>query len=269
MPYSQKIKWIYFTILLPISSFSISQDVSLPINRADSIISVSHDSKGGIFLSTQEGKIIKCAQNGEKLLEHTDEFYQPFTTIEARYGLYIFAFQKESQQIHFFDRFLNLKSTLELEQFTDREVVAATISSDNLIWVYTSWNEIKKIDYRYQQEIFSGRTSDLVNPPSQTIVGIYEHQAKVYLLDAEKGIYIFDNQLNIKHFIPKQSTSISFENNNLLFISSLDLCRFNEHHSIICEEGHLDDGVTFIMSIESKLVFINSETNTLSASPKE
>ncbi len=157
------------------------------------IVDFTTDNLGNIYIINRNNQLKKINLKGDSLGIFNDvRQYGKVSSIDATNPLKILLFYKDYGNVVALDRFLNIRSTINLRKTNIFQVSAISQSYDNGIWLYDEQEaKLKKlndegniIDQSADFRLFM----DAVPAP----VSIIDQDKMVYLYDPEKGLYMFD-----------------------------------------------------------------------------
>lgn len=162
------------------------------------------DEMGNVYLVRGDNSLIRYSQDGDSTGNFRSIQNGDLSWIDATNPLRILLFYADFSKIILLDRMLTPKNELDLKTIGIFNAPAVGISVDGRIWVYDFNNaRLKKID----DQLNATNTSNDMRIESGTVpepTCMIEREGKVYLCDAEQGIYTFDrfasfiNTLEIK-----------------------------------------------------------------------
>ncbi len=168
-----------------------------------SITCVSIDRNGKFVIGDTKGNITQYDSLGNLVSRFSPaELSTPYS-IEAWRTMNLFVFYKELQQFRILDRFLASSSTFELNLEEIGFSRVATISQDNMIWLFDEINfRLKKYNPIASKLINETPLDLILDPKDFNITSIREYQNLLFISDQNQGILLFDNLGNYKKTIP-------------------------------------------------------------------
>lgn len=166
-------------------------------------LSMNVDALGNLYLINTGNRLMKRYPNGDSaaVFNEVRKYGNP-TYIDVSNPLKPIVFYQRFSSILILDRFLSLRSTLDLRKNQIFRVQAVANSYDNQIWVFDEQEfKLKKIsdDGRLLQESADLRqVLDTVPSP----VMIMDSDNLVYVYDPSRGFYIFDYYGGWKNRLP-------------------------------------------------------------------
>lgn len=222
-----------FCLSLPCLLFSkqLTDTTKIPISAH----LISLDIQNNIYAVDQNQRIIKYRQTGEKLNFYQNNRLGRVQQIDVANPHKILVFYPQQQTIVFLDRNMTEISRIELNQFNIPEISTAGVSNDNQVWIFDEFdNVLKKMDGAGNLRSISENTIGLWGHSLQPHL-IRERFNRVFLLDKNKGIFIFDNQGN-----PIQEVKLS---------GIEDFSVFNANNLIL---NHREEGIGFYRLSEER-----------------
>lgn len=187
---------------------------------------ISIDQNGNLFLTDSKNNLYKYDTTGTLQLNYVPERMGTIHSLEASLTQQIFLFYQDLQQIVWLDRFLRPISQFTIDFSLIGFARLATPSADFKIWVIDEADfTLKKYDLELNEIIISTPLDLLLNPKSYQIIKMKEYQNRLYILDKNQGLLVFDAIGNYVETIKIPITqNISFKNENLYFIDSEGIC---------------------------------------------
>ncbi|QNF32297.1 hypothetical protein HUW51_05975 [Adhaeribacter swui] len=219
--------WLaWFICLLAITNVSLAQTA---LNQPDPVANkvvftgvVSQDRLNNVYLTDQQNNLHKYDASGKLITTFSPPLTGRIAMLEAWNPAKILLFYDDQQKIIFLDRFLTPISTVNVRDYADGLVKAATFSSDNKIWAFNESSfSLHKIDLQYPE---ASRTMPLdLLLPRQTydIRFMREYQNNLYVVDKLSGVYVFDNLGNYQKRLPFTGLSfIGFRGDELYYLQN-------------------------------------------------
>lgn len=156
---------------------------------SDTLTDFEVDNLGKLYLISAGGRLKKLSETYDSISVFNDvRRYGALHNIDVSNPLKVLLFYKDFATIVILDRFLNIRSVLDLRQQGILQPMAITQSYDNHIWVYDELDSrVKKIDE-------SGKM--LLESPDFRVVFEVPPQP-VKLEDFNKYLYAYDPQLGL------------------------------------------------------------------------
>ena len=159
----------------------------------ESVQDMAVDNLDNLYLLRASGQLKKVGPAGDSLAVFNDlRRYGSVTRIDVSNPLRVLVYYANFSTVLVLDRFLNVRTTLDLRKSNILQVNAICLSYDNNIWLYDEIeHKLKKVDE-------AGKI--LVETPDfRLIFGeaaapelITDQDGLVYLYDRKMGIYVFD-----------------------------------------------------------------------------
>ena len=153
----------------------------------------SVDHLGNVYLLLINGRLKKVSNTGDSIAVFNEvRRYGKVHAIDVSNPLKVLLYYKEFGTIIVLDRFLNIRTTIDLRKLGMFQVSMIAQSYDNNIWVFD------ELDSRLKRIGDDGRLIDQFNdfrmifdsvPRPSFIV---DQNKSLYLYDPAKGVYIFD-----------------------------------------------------------------------------
>lgn len=187
---------------------------------------ISIDQNDNLFLTDSENNLYKYDTTGVLQLNYAPEKMGTIHSLEAGLTQQIFLFYQDLQEIVWLDRFLRPISQFSIDFNLIGYARLATPSADFKIWLIDESDfTLKKYDLEINEIIVSTPLDLLLNPKSYQIIGMKEYQNRLYVLDKNQGIVVFDAIGNYVETMKIPITqNISFKNENLYFLDDEGIC---------------------------------------------
>lgn len=168
----------------------------------DSVTDFAIDNLGNIYLFTGLQQVKKLDEKYDSVAVFNNvRRYGKLYYLDASNPLKVLLFYKDFSTIVVLDRFLNIRTTIDLRQSGILQCSAISQSYDNNIWVFDELeSKIKKVDDNGQVLFESPDMRVLYDvPPRPTKIEDYNHY--VYAYDSSKGLLVMDYFGAIKNLI--------------------------------------------------------------------
>lgn len=199
-------KFIIAGVFILLASCTIAQSDTLfqPVRtvRGD-IIAFTVDNLDNIYLVNSTNQLKKLNANGDSVAVFNDvKKFGKATLIDVSNPLKVLLYYRDFATIVILDRFLTIRSTIDLRRQNILQVKAIGQSYDNKIWVYDELDsKLKKID---DDGSIIGETPDFrqLFDPIPSPQRIFDEDQYVYLYDSSLAVYAFDYYGALKNKIP-------------------------------------------------------------------
>ena len=156
------------------------------------ITDAEFDRFGNLYLSTEQGTIVKYDSSCNKVHSWSSAKVLPVTSIDAGHNFRIFGFYKNGQSCLLLDRNFRLLNETDISRWAGNGTATA-YGSDHSIWLYDeSEFTLKKIDPFLNQIILSVRLPLITRSDKLSVIQIEEYQNRIYVNNMEDGLYVFD-----------------------------------------------------------------------------
>ena len=166
-------------------------------------VDFSVDNLENLYIVFQNGQLKKLGPAGDSIAVFNDmRRFGKLYSFDATNPLKLLLYYKNFGTILILDRFLNLRSTLDLRKQNLFQVKAIGQAYDNNIWVFDEQEaRLKRIgeDGRMVSQSTDFRMIFDSMPSPEYIV---DQDKQVFLYDPQKGVYIFDYYGTFKSRIP-------------------------------------------------------------------
>ncbi|MES2647352.1 MAG: hypothetical protein V4717_10775 [Bacteroidota bacterium] len=159
----------------------------------DSISDFTVDNLGNVFLFTAYGQIKKMdSKLDSQAVFNNVRRYGKLDYIDASNPLKVLLFYKDFNSILVLDRFLNVRTTIDLRKSDIYQCSAIAQSFDNNIWVFDEMeNKVKKIDDNGAVLLESPDFRVVFDAPPRPSK-IEDYNKYVYAYDSSKGLLVMD-----------------------------------------------------------------------------
>ena len=191
----------FFMVACVQNTFAQDLIKSIPTGKARFI---STDELGNVYLVREDNSLIRYNNNGDSTGNFRTIQNGDIQSIDATNPLRILLYFPDFSKVVFLDKMLSVKNELDLKTLQIFNAPAVGMSFDGKIWVYDYANaKLKKID----DQLNITNIGNDMRQESQTVpnpTAILERDSRVYMADAQNGIYTFDrfasyiNTLEIK-----------------------------------------------------------------------
>ncbi len=211
-----------FAFLLLISTSVFGQSWTLQSEVIlDGLDKLSYDRRGQIYLSDDKGNIYQYSPLGLEQVNFSPPRQGKLSILEAWHTQRIFTFYRDFQYYHLFDRFLvptpDQRQTIPPAGFIN----IASLSADQQIWLVDDRDFSLKKYNPYSNEFSIVTPLNLMaNLENYQFTFIREYQNRLFLVDKNSGILIFDNLGNYEQKIAAGGIDwIAFEKDEIQYLS--------------------------------------------------
>ena len=172
-----------------------AQDTLFKLKRkyTGDIVDFTVDNLGNCFTISTTGQIKKINNEGDSAGVFNDvRRYGKLFSMDVSNPLKVLLYYKNFGTIQILDRFLNVRSTIDLRRQNLFQVKTIGQSYDNNIWVFDELEgKLKKVadDGKVIDQSSDFRMIFDSMPSPQIII---DQEKAVYLYDSTKGVYVFD-----------------------------------------------------------------------------
>lgn len=222
---------------------------------------VTHDKFYNFYITISNGQIYKYDKYGNFLLFNSPTKPQTINNIEATNTIRVFCFYKELQEFNYFDRFLTFDNSIKLDPEVIGFAKTATISSDNTIWIFDESDyNLKKYDPVLQKTLQNVNCNLLLEQGDHNISYLKEYQNKLYMVDKDSGVFVFDNMGNFNKYIELPNVGqLSFHDNYMFALCNNKLYQVNLYGVLSSEEHILNSTYSFFFKSEEHIYLFNNE----------
>jgi len=227
-----------FLVLLSLRSFAAGDTtLQLQLTKAipGSYSNFYTDNLQNIYLvAAQTSQVKKINSNGDSVaVFNNTPRYGKLYSLDVSNPLKILVYYKDFATIVLLDRFLTIRTTIDLRKFGITQVKAVALSYDGNIWLYDeAEGKLKKIDESGNILIESADLR-LVFNDALSPVKIIDNNSQLYLYDSKLGWLIFDYYTAFKKRLPFTGWQDIAANDN--WLSGRD-----DHHFFYAMQNDID-----------------------------
>lgn len=179
----------------------------LPQGRTERLLDIPHDSfrvdNLGRLQVVSNGNLDLYDPAGKLLGHHSEELLADISTLDRNSSLQMLVFYADVPAFQILDNTLTPHSPVfDLNQEGMSNIVAVCMSANNTFWGYDGVTfELLRFDDNYRVISNSGST---VLTAGQVIypLRMLEYDGRIYIADADEGIYVFDQFGTYERLIP-------------------------------------------------------------------
>ncbi|MFD2246065.1 hypothetical protein [Pontibacter ruber] len=209
-------------VLLAAPVFAQQQQLTYRRSFATSSPStISIDRNGSVYFLDTRRNLTKLDSLGQPVSNFSPPSRGRISAVEVWNPMKLFLFYEDRQELLLLDRFLRPIGSTRLADYNyTGNIRAATLASDDSFWLFNETDfSLSKIDIRYQKPIVETPLDLVLDKARFDVRFMREYQNMLYLLDANGGVYVFDNLGNYKKKLPFTGLSyIGFRGNELYFV---------------------------------------------------
>lgn len=212
-----------FAILLLISSNAFAQTWTLQSEvRLEGLDKMSFDRRGQLYLSDQKGNIYQYSPLGLEKLNYSPPRQGKLSILEAWNTQRIFAFYQEFQNYRLFDRFLVPTPDQRMSIPPAGFINVATLSADQQIWLVDDRDfSLKKYNPKTNEFSIITPLNLMADLENYQFTFLREYQNRLFLVDKNSGILIFDNLGNYEQTIEAGGIDwIAFEKDEIQYLTA-------------------------------------------------
>jgi len=218
---------LFFTVALcsaqEDTGFKLQKSIKLPATQ------FAVDNLHNIYILTSNEQLKKFNANGDSVAVYNEvKRFGKLHYLDVSNPLKLLAYYKDFSTVVVLDRFLSVRSSLDLRRLNVLQTSAVGLSYDNNIWVFDAINfKLKKFDERGNQlsETEDFRTLFGINFKPTAII---DQNNSVYLYDPANGLFQFDYYGTLQKKYPITGWKhVSIINNHIVGIADNQLHIFN------------------------------------------
>lgn len=164
------------------------------------IFDFTTDNLGNIYIINSNNQLKKLNSNGDSIGVFNDvRQYGKIYSVDATNPLKILLFYKDFANVVVLDRFLNVRTTINLRKSNILQARAICQSYDNGIWIYDEQDaRLKRIN---DEGAIIDQSADfrLLLEAAPSPVSIFDQDRLVYLYDPRIGLFTFDYFCTLKN----------------------------------------------------------------------
>lgn len=230
-------------------------------SRTDSLIraGITHISatrQGQILAADEQSNLFLFDTNGVMMYQFSPRRPARVHLLEGWNGLRPFAFYRDFQEYVILDRFLLADDNTRLNGENVGYARLAAPSQDGNLWVLDEANfQLKKIDLRTQNVLFSTPLDLVLKPGNYSLTFMREYQNQLYICDGKGPVLLFDQMGNFKKRLPiSEADWIGFQGEEVYSIMGDSLVFFNPYKFLITKKS-----LPMEVKVKSELLIIGSK----------
>jgi len=206
-------------LLLCTSAFAQTWTLQAEV-KLEGLDKISFDRRGQIYLSDQKGNIYQFSPDGVEKVNYSPPRQGKLSILEAWNTQQIFAFYQDFQNYQLFDRFLvprtDQRKSIALAGFIN----VANLSADQNIWLVDDRDfSLKKFEINSGEFSIITPLNLMADLENYQFTFLREYQNRLFLVDKNSGILIFDNLGNYKQKIEAGGIDwIAFEKDEIQYL---------------------------------------------------
>lgn len=191
--------------------------VALQKNIAGSFRNFYADNLGNVYIITTANQVRKYNDKGDSVAVFNEvKRYGTIWSMDVTNPLRIIVYYKDFATAVIVDRFLNIRTSIDLRAAGITQVKAVAQSYDNNIWMFDELeNKIKKID-ESGKVVFESTDFRLLFDEAVMPDILVDNNKILYLYDKQKGWYLFDYYGAFQKKIPYANWQNVQVNDNIL-----------------------------------------------------
>jgi hypothetical protein len=155
---------------------------------------IAADNIGNMYVVAGKTQLKKITLNGDSVAVYNDvKRYGQITAVDVSNPFKILVHYAEAATIVILDRFLSVRTVIDLRRNNIQQAKAISLAYDNNIWVYDELDsKIKKIDDSGKILAASAELRNIF-PEQPSFRNIFDDNKSLYLYDPNLGWYVFDH----------------------------------------------------------------------------
>lgn len=185
-------KMVFLGLLLWTFVPSMAQNKLKTISVSDTILCAAIDRPGDFYAVTKTGQIQKFDKNGKLIILY--KYDEVPTIFDPRDGSRLFAYYRENQHYEFRNPSFELTASLGIDSAFAIQPWLICPSGEYKLWVLDNAdNSLKKINVRASEVEVEVFVDPAIIENARSFKTMREYQNFVFLLNPEKGIFIFNS----------------------------------------------------------------------------
>jgi len=180
-----------FILLFCINTLSAQTDsllTTIPIQGKY----ISTDQLGHAYVITNDNDVVKFKSTGEEVFRFSDNTFGNIEMMDASNPMQIILYYADYLLVRTLDRTMNVSGQYDLSNLNFLMPPVVCASNDNNIWVFDSDNQqLLKVN-RDAKILFKSNDLRLLRKQFMQVQKMQNQDDKLYLLDSEKGILVFN-----------------------------------------------------------------------------
>lgn len=190
-----KFRFHFLAILfLAIGMQTFAQSPGAEKVTEDKVLVAALDPIHQIYYINNKRQLMKLVPAQNRTYLYTDLFVDGQTVIQAQNPFKLMLYKKDVGTLITLDSRLNVTGRINLFDLGYFDVTALAAANDNQsVWLFDrASQQLVRLDQQYKQVFFSPVMPQQIGYDLNPVY-ITEQEGRVYLVDREKGIFIFDN----------------------------------------------------------------------------
>ncbi len=178
-----------------------------------------------LYVSDARQNVLQLDTLGKVISTFSPPIQGRVAMVEAWSPAKITVFYDDRQRVQLLDRFLTPLGLADLREYTDGTVRAATLAADDRLWLFDETTfRLLKVDTRYTRIAHETPLELILERQQRDITFLREYQSKLYMVDRQSGIYVFDNMGNYqKRIAVPHLAYVGFLGDELYYLSGNQL----------------------------------------------
>lgn len=227
-------------------AFSLQQSQRFEFESG--IQQVAVDNLQNTYVVAKDNSLSKINKAGEIIARANFKSYGDITHLDATNPFMLFLFYRNQNVLLVTDNYLNLRSTIRLDDLESDYIMALGRSVDDGIWIFDQNDyQLKKYDQNLELQQNSGNVMNWLSSEPDFNFLIAENNY-VYLQSPSNGILVFDQFANYFKTIPiKNADHFQVINGQIYYQSDSVYVRYKPHFLLTDTLSTAKAGRTVIM----------------------
>ncbi|MEQ6121089.1 hypothetical protein [Reichenbachiella sp. MALMAid0571] len=203
-----------FNILTTDAQRGMELVMSKPVSGIDYLMA---DQQGNAYLSRLNGDVLKVNSAGEATLTYSPIKNGKVKQIDVWSSFKIVVFYDSFQEVVVLNRFLSETARYNFESYQVGFVSNIALNFQQNLWVVDESDfTLKLLDLKSDQVLVEQPFFQFLDVDNHAIIFMKEYQGRLYVVDKNYGILIFDNQGNLVEKMEKKGiNSLGFQKDKL------------------------------------------------------
>lgn len=188
-----RLLFILFFVFLPLISSSQSWQLTKQVSFGQ-VDKFTLDQIGNIYVSNIQGEVSKYSPEGQFIVEYAPTQVAGVHELTASSQFKVALFYKDLQEIVVLNRYLSNPIRYRLPDYNLGYIEEVAPNYQQSLWVLDiSDFALKMIDFRESRLLEQKSLAQVLDQNLAEILSFHSHQNRMYLIDKNSGIHVFDN----------------------------------------------------------------------------
>jgi len=210
---------VFIFSVFSFNTFSVdAQDLKLLVSKAISgVDDLITDQQGNAYLSRLNGDVFKVNSTGQTTLTYSPIKNGKVKQVDVWSSFKIVVFYDSFQEVTVLNRFLSETGRYNFESYQIGFVSNIAMNFQQNLWVVDESDfTLKLLDLQNEQVLIEQPFFQFLEVDNHTLIFMKEYQGRLYVVDNNYGILVFDNQGNlVEKIVRKGIHSLGFQNDKM------------------------------------------------------